>query len=357
MTDLPPPSRDLPPGAHTALRSRVLAATYEEEAPRRRRLLPLAAAAAVLVVVFGAIGVLRSTGERPMPTVSGPGTPAPTAVAPTGVATTGVPPTTVVAPAAFEPLFTRLAPGWLPDGATVESHGVSRRSEGFRAADRSGVEVEVDVELLLRGGRSVLDPGLPGARPGPDVNGAPSTWVTGAGNGGGWLRWEWAPGATAVLLVKGVPDAERVAARVAESLRPGTRRSVAMPFTMVRPAGLPLASHSVVEWAGGGYEARFQFGPGTGPVRSINVTWIPARYATNYPPNVTVGGRDANVRTEGEYLVVWQRFGPDVVEVHCRTQKSGSVDAVRAECLRTAGTLRPAGTNEQPSTWSTEPLR
>ncbi|SHN43617.1 hypothetical protein [Cryptosporangium aurantiacum] len=336
MTHLPPPPRDLPPGVHTALRARVLDGTSDEaDVPQRRRwLLPLAAAAAVLVVMFGAIGLFRSD----------PSTPDPVATA-----------RPVTAPTSFDPRFTRATPGWLPDGVTVETHAVSPTIERLRTAGG-----EVLIELIPRDGRTDLDAALAGAyRPGPSINGKRSVWLPphGAGDTAGWLGWEWAPGAGAVILIQGVPDGERVAARIAASLRPGEPKPLALPFTLTRPADLPLAFHSVAARKSGGYAAALEFEPGTGSVVHVGLEWLPERYAAKtYPPNGTIGGRDANTRVEGEDVVVWQRFGSDVAEVRCRKGKGAAIDVVRAECQAVAASLRPAGENDDPSTWSTEPL-
>lgn len=332
MTEIPPPSRDLPPGVHTALRARVLDATYELEAPHRRRwLLPLAAAAAVLVVVFGAIGVLRTAREKPAPV------------------TTAAP---VVAPTAFDPRFTRLNPGWLPSGVTVESHGVSTSGEHLRTT-----RGELWIEIIPRDGRADFGAPLTGSnRRGPLINGLPSVWNPPDDHGrAGWLSWEWAPGAAATMMVVGF--GEEIAARIAENLHPGEPRPMALPFRMTPPGNLPLLSRSIALQAPDAFGAGLHFGEGTGNLRSVDVTWLPAKYAAKtYPLTTTVSGRPASVRTEGEYLAVWQRFGADVAEVQCRKQKSGTVEAVRDECLRVAGSLRPAGVNGDPSTWSAKPF-
>jgi hypothetical protein len=351
MTDLPtpPPSRDLPPGTHTALRSRVLEGTYDEAPSHRYWLLPLAAAAAVLIIVFTAIGVLRSTTPEPAPVTSVP--PSPTAAPSVSPSPTGPPPAN---PATFDPLWTRLTPGWLPAGLPVTDHFVGRSEESLRAGSYTGPTVTITIHPRTHPGSA------PTGRSGPDVNGKPSTWSESAMPNRGVLTWEWADGAEArVQLLSFQDDAgsRTVAARIAEGLRPQSPVRTALPFTVQGP---PYAwvLDTRVSRSGEGYGGGIRFGPTGGVVKEVQIGWSPVQLApAASPPNDTANGRDVSVWYEGDVLVVWQAFDQKVAQTWCTPKPGAAAAAVRAECLVIAGGIARTGDNARPSTWSTDPVR
>ncbi|GAA0242423.1 hypothetical protein [Cryptosporangium japonicum] len=349
MTDLPPPSRDLPPGVHFALRARVLDGTYEDEAPNRRRwLLP----AAVLVVVFGAIGVLRGGSPDPGPVATDPATPSSASASPSP---TGPPPAN---PTSFDALWTRLTPSWLPAGLPVTLRSVSRSVESLRAGSYTGPTVVITLDP-----RSSRAPGLTGRDqgPGPSIDGRPSTWSESTTTNRGWLTWNWADDARATVQLLSFPDSTEdkiaIAARIATGLRPQSPTRVALPFTVEAPPYAWVVD-SRVSRSGEGYGGGVGFGPTGGVLTAVEFGWLPARLAPpNLPANETVNGRDANLGLEDSVLVVSQTFGSSVATTRCTPKPGATALAARAECVELAGGVAATGDVTDPRTWSTTPVR
>lgn len=355
MTDLPPPppSRDLPPGVHATLRTRVLDGTYEHEAPSRRWwLLPAAAAAAVLVVLFGAIGVLRGGPPEPGPAVTGPVAPPPTASSPSPAGPPSVNPTS------FDALWTRLTPTWLPDGLPITYRGVTRSQESLRAGSYTGPTVVITLDP-----RASRGPSLTGDTtiPGPTINGQPSTWSAYADRNQNWLAWNWAEDARATVQLLsfpgGVEDKVAIAARIAKSLRPQSPTRVALPFTVEAPPYAWVIDSRVTR-SGEGYGGGIGFGPTGGALKAVGIGWLPARLAPpNLASNLTVNGRGAHLGFEESVLVVSQTFGSSMAETRCTPKPGASAAAARSECVKIAGGVATTGDTTDPRTWSTSPLR
>ncbi|MFG1921914.1 hypothetical protein [Cryptosporangium sp. NPDC048952] len=353
MNDLPPPSRDLPPGVHSALRARVLEETYDEAPSRRRWLLPLAAAAAVLVVVFTAIGVLRAGSPSPEP--------APVATHPPSGAlspsVSGPPP---VNPTTFDPLWTRLTPNWVPADFPVTERAVSRSDEMVRLGGYA--EPMIQISITPRTAPAPLQH-LPADTtvPGPDVNGKASTWSERAATRRSWLRWEWADGAGAIVQLFGFEgdssENAEFAARIAAGLRPQSPVRVALPFTVTGPSHAWVLG-SIVHRPKETGSTSVRFGPSAGVLKETEVRWTPDRLVQQeYPSNTTVNGREASVRTDGVDEVVRQVFSRNVGEVTCRPKPGVTRETVRSECLTIAASLTPFGDVNAPTSWSTSPVR
>ncbi|TQS46102.1 hypothetical protein [Cryptosporangium phraense] len=307
---------------------------------RRRRHRPrqwVAAAAAAAVVIVTAVVFFRPTpADRPAPVVTAP----------------------VAAPTTFNPLRTLIEPGWLPHELTQRIRNVTLQHENYLATGQGSEEITID--LAVPGATSPLYGGaIASPVAGPDVNGAPSTWTAGSSRGGpdsGWLTWDWAPGATAIVRVLGFDDPRAIAVRVASSLRVGGGKPMAMPFTVARPDGLALIQ-SRIEHLVGAPHVGIAFNGERGVAHAVSVGLEPGTPAGDLQENATVAGRSARVDAGSLEVRISQHSGSEVLTVSCQVRKGSTVAAVRAECERVIGSVQRVGTFNTESTWSTSPVR
>jgi hypothetical protein len=169
------------------------------------------------------------------------------------------------APATFDPLRRYAAFGWLPDAVTdvrtktgLDGMLVSASKQD---TGRKGAESRVELRVVTAGhdiavatpedfvAAPGVTPGGKDMRPTEPVNGRPAHWngQLADGDGAAALRWEYAPGAWAEVIVGGRAagaDPRATARRIASSVRYGVDEPVRLPFTVAGglPAGLrPMA--------------------------------------------------------------------------------------------------------------------
>ncbi|MFI5956336.1 hypothetical protein [Cryptosporangium sp. NPDC051539] len=309
---------------------------------RRRtgRWVAAAAAVVVLVVAGTTVALLRPDPVRPAPAVTAP-----------------APPPVTAAPTSFDPLRTLIEPGWLPEELKQVTHTVSPTRETYEVWGYTWGDITID--LVVPGTKGPFYGGQTAAPvPAPKVNGVPSTWTAGpkGKSGGGWLTWEWAPGAQAVVRVLGFEDARTVAVRVASSTRAGAGKPVTMPFTVRRPTGLTLV-HTSVARVLGSPEAQISFNGDGGAAHAVTVALAPGPPSPPLDVNATLNGVPVRIEETSLEVTIQRQSGPDVYTVTCQVRKGHSVAEVRAECERVGGSLRPVGSLADDSTWTTTPVR
>src|SRR5262249_47659168 len=122
------------------------------------------------------------------------------------------------------------------------------------------------------------------------------------------LRFEWAPGAVAVVSHQLDVAQQAQLVEVAQSLRTDVDSPVQFAFTVSQPAGLQLAQAQPFTAGEEGGASQLWFAADPGPValpldgtRSYVV--VSAGYSSVEPPvqNATVGGRPAYVLDEADY--------------------------------------------------------
>lgn len=312
----------------------------EGRRPRHRAAWVLAAAAAVVAVMVAVIALVRPGAATPDPVVSPP---------------PAVPSPVTVAPTAFDPLRTLIVPRWRPDGLGREMHSVGETGESYVAwSEETGSEVSLGLGVR-NAPPSRFGGGNGKPEPGPDVNGAASTWEP--GEDGGLLRWDWAPGAPAVVRVLRLEDAREVATRFASSLELTVEHPVALPFAVSRPTGLRVVGSQPTDGV-------LSFNGDDGPAHAVTVR----RFAggapdpdfpvpSNFRADTTVNGKPASIEATGLRVVVVQKSGDEYLGTNCQVRKGYSVAEVRAECLRVARSAELVGTLADPSTWTISPVR
>ena len=311
----------------------------EGRRPRHRAAWALAAAAAVVAVMVAVVALVRPDIGTPDPVVSVPTVPSPVTVAPIG----------------FDPLRTRIVPRWLPEGFVRGTHGVGTSGESYVAwSEKTGSEVSIDLSVRNAAPRR-LGGGNGKPESGPDINGTASTWEP--GEDGGLLRWDWAPGAPAVVRVLQIENALEVATRVASSLELAVEHPVALPFTVSMPTGLKVVSSQLENGT------LFFNGEG-GPAHAVSVRRFTDGTSDpdftmeqEFTANTTVNGKPTSIDATGRRVVVIQKSGDEYLGTNCQVRGGHSVDEVQVECLRVAESVQLVGTLADPSTWTTAPVR
>ncbi|GAA3398058.1 hypothetical protein [Cryptosporangium minutisporangium] len=327
----PPTRTDIDGAIATARRQR-----------QRTRWVVAAAAATVLILTVGLVTILRPEPQDPAPTATPP----------------------AVAPTKFDPTRTRLDVGWLPEGMRYRARSITADVESLLAApsaSSAGVNIQLTAKGFVPTAESENVPGVPIGEPvlGPEVNGAPSRWYPGDAQGGGWLHWEWAPGALAVVEVYGRTDARDVATRIARSVRADRERPVALPFTMARPDGTTVVTVGIVENGSGPYTTWLEFARARSDVSMLSVMVLPRRSVT-FTPDTVLGARPADEQQTGVWYSIRVELADDVlleVKDRAASTSASAVDPVRAQVRAVAAGVQLSGDLSDPSTWSKEPLR
>jgi hypothetical protein len=232
--------------------------------------LAIAAAAGVVITLVAAPGQPTAM----IPGAGRSGSPAPSA-GPTGSPTPIATPTPigepVAAPKHFNPLVPYASFGWLPAGYTtgggVGSEPTANRqsislSAGYGSTGATWIGLTVTVAGACTESGSTFLPVLTcnygGAASGPiratsqapDVNGRPAFWARDEAKGG-YLTWEYAPGAWSLLSAPakspGSPPASKQAMlfKVAANVKYGDTTPLSFPFWMTGvPAGWTVTSAS-----------------------------------------------------------------------------------------------------------------
>ncbi len=209
---------------------------------RLRRVLTGGSAALAVAAVAGVIGVVISGGAGVAP---GP--------APVGSVSETPPPAPRMpeqAPTAFDPMVRYAELGWVPDGATDVGFTVTRDALSLDVVypvdgkDPGSVSVVIvtaghGVDPARSDNFAVPAESMPAGLEAEPVNGRPAQWSSELGEAL-VLRWEYAPGTWAVVVVRNVEDMKDVARKVATDVRFGVDLKVRLPFsTAALPASLP----------------------------------------------------------------------------------------------------------------------
>lgn len=243
---------------------------------RRRRIVTTATAGLALVAVLAAAPTLLDRADRPPPTTPG-GTPSPTATAARVPAT---------APAAFDPARQYADFGWLPAGLTVRTVRTGTDQLALTASapetpsrpvrDAPAIELRVvpagreitlgiDRDFAVAAGRA----GSAGLEPAEPVNGGTARWNAAAAvePRSAGLRWEYAPGAWAEVIVRYLPegagDPRAVARRIALDVRYAVDRPIRLPVRFdAPPAGLKPMAYVVSVRSNGSWDVELSYGAG-----------------------------------------------------------------------------------------------
>ncbi|TQS45998.1 hypothetical protein [Cryptosporangium phraense] len=256
------------------------------------------------------------------------------------------------APESFDPLRSRLTVGWLPETLTARGSSTTPVLEELYASHATS-------DVLV----SIVPPGAPPpayftdatVQPGPPIGAKSSRWYT--DRAVHFLRWEWAPGAVAQVEISGLSDPLGTATRIARSVRVGDGTPVALPLTTSRPRDLVTLRTDVVRDRFGDLTAGVTFSSPTDPDAQIEVSAIPERAD---PPTTTLGGRPAREILIGDERTVTFALDPKTqLRIRCRAadDRSSTVGALRAECLRIAASAHPAGMLSDPRSWTAHPIR
>ena len=232
---------------------------------RLRRIFTCGSAALAVAAVVGVMSVVISGGGGVAP---GP--------APIGSASqTTAPPDRSMpeqAPTAFDPMVRYADLGWMPSGALDVSFAVTTDSLRLDATypasgkDQGYLSVIIvtsghGVNPAATGSYAVPVESMPAGLETTPVNDRPAQWSSELGEAL-VLRWEYAPGAWAVVVVRNLEDMKDVARQVATEVRFGVDTPVRLPFsTTALPASLPPVDVQVHQSTDGEFwSAHVQYG-------------------------------------------------------------------------------------------------
>jgi hypothetical protein len=224
------------------------------------------------------------------------------------------------------PAQTRLDPtmqiarmDWLPEGAVWQYLTVDRDLfvsgtyfQGMGVESATGL---AQIALIVAAPGKGIDPlrfgdylvdvrNMPAGEPADPVRAQPARWVADGGQRTA-LRWQYAPGAWAAVLVEYAQsvtlDVREVAARVAENSHFGLGTPVPLPVQVTGlPPGLELTSVDVRLEGGENYYVMLGFGDGTNSAHDWPLTILALREdgrTQTAQPNTTVGGHPARLTT------------------------------------------------------------
>ncbi|TQS46827.1 hypothetical protein [Cryptosporangium phraense] len=314
------------------------------ERRRRRHRRRVASVAGLTVLVLTSAVAVLVTGVGPDRTdIAAPAVPGP-----------GYGPTLTSAPAEFDPARHAIQVGWLPSGNPYVTQQVSTTEVALIASDRDG-ESDYWIRLAPRG--HALNQTFHGMQnassvAGPEIGGEPSRWFTAAGTHEHELRWQWAPGAEAGVLVDDGPDALETAVRIATSTHV-TDTALRLPFTIATPPAYRLDS---VTFSRRGdelrtYGATYQ-DPATGSFIDVGVA--SNTLTLDFEPNAVIAHRPGQTIQDGEFSRVRVRQPTVQFEVSCaeRPKTARSVAIATGTCRAAADTIRLVA---NPLRWDTWP--
>lgn len=276
---------------------------------RLRRVLTGGSAAVAVAAVVGILSIVISGGAgvapRPVPVGPASQTPPPSAW-----------PMPEQAPAAFDPLVRYAEFGWLPDGVSDLGFTATADSLQLGAVMVPGPggdgETSPSVQVIIVTAGHGVDPsnydnpsvppeGMASGLDAEPVNDRRATWL-GLGDGRLALRWEYAPGTWAAVIVSNVDDMKDVARRVASDVRFATNTPVVLPFrTTAIPLSLPVVSVQVSRNTFGSQwsailqygSERTQYGDRPLTIMAFTSTAETGDGAVISAPNTTVDGHPA----------------------------------------------------------------
>ncbi|SCE70222.1 hypothetical protein GA0074696_0319 [Micromonospora purpureochromogenes] len=241
---------------------------------RRRRIAATATAGLAVVAVLAAAPALVGRPDRPTP-VAPALTPSPTAA-----------PMPATAPAAFDPARQYAEFGWVPP--VMNDRTVRTGTDQFaltasapqmppRPAEETptaelrmvpagrDIALGIDRDFAVAAGRA----GSAGLEPAELVNGRTARWNTNATvePRSAALRWEYAPGAWAEVIVRYAPvsagDPRAVARRIALDIRYAVDWPIRLPVRFATPpAGLKPMAYLVTRRAYDGWDVEVSYGTG-----------------------------------------------------------------------------------------------
>ncbi|MBQ0892033.1 hypothetical protein KBX37_02770 [Micromonospora sp. U56] len=241
---------------------------------RRRRIAATATAGLAVVAVLAAAPALVGRADRPTP-VAPALTPSPTAAMP------------ATAPAAFDPARQYAEFGWVPPvmtdrtvrtgtdqlALTASAPQTSPRpvkdapaAELRLVAAGRDITLGIDRDFAVAAGRA----GSAGLEPAEPVNGRAARWNANAAAAeprSAALRWEYAPGAWAEVIVRHIPesagDPRAVTRRIALDLRYAVDRPIRLPVRFATPpAGLKPMAYLVTRRANDRWDVELSYGAG-----------------------------------------------------------------------------------------------
>ncbi|MEH0820946.1 MULTISPECIES: hypothetical protein [unclassified Micromonospora] len=243
---------------------------------RRRRIAATATAGLAVVAVLAAAPALLGRADR-SPPVTPAATPSPTATAA---------PMPATAPATFDPTEQYAEFGWLPAGLTDRSVRTGTNQFALIASTPETSQLPVKdapaVELrIVSAGRDIAlgierdfavaagRAGSAGLEPAEPVNGRTARWNANATvePRSAALRWEYAPGAWAEVIVRYLPesagDPRAAARRIALDVRYAVDRPIRLPVRFdAPPAGLKPMAYVVSVRSSGSWDVELSYGAG-----------------------------------------------------------------------------------------------
>ena len=341
---------------------------------QRRRRVMVAASSALAVAAAVSVFVATIVVANPRATVTPQtrATASPSASAPAM-------PMPATAPGRFNPLVPYAAFGWLPDGYALyagTAQIVTTRSIQLVAAPADGagqILLTVDVKGACTGSvpTSLTCTGTNGSTlrmrsfsAAPAVNGRPAYWAADK-YVGGYLVWQYAPGAWASLRAaqpgdaQAPPAAERpMLRRMAAQIRYGAGTPIAFPFWLRLPAGWTAGGSSFSQGSSGALLGTLLVGPPGDPQAANLDVGPPVRGNCPGTPNTTLDGVPA-VLTEPGHSPVYQQVCAENVDglgVYVSLDlKPDGQPLLTGGALGVAERLHLLG--GRVSAWTTRPLR
>jgi hypothetical protein len=340
---------------------------------QRRRRVAAAASSALAVVAAVSVFVATIVAANPRATV----TPQTRATAsPSATASAVHRPAS--APGRFNPLVPYAAFGWLPDGYALyagTAQAVTTRSIQLVAAPASGsgqILLTVDAKGACTGSvpTSLTCTGTNGSTlrmrsfsAAPAVNGRPAYWAADK-YVGGYLVWQYAPGAWASLDVAGPGAAQAPPAgerptlrRMAAQVRYDAGTPIAFPFWLNLPAGWTAGGSFFSQGSSGALLGTLLVGPPGNPqAADLNVGPPPGNCTGT--PNTTLDGAPALLAEPGHSPVYQEVCAENVdglgVYVSLNLKPDGQ-PLLSGGALGLAERLHLLGARV--SAWTTRPLR
>lgn len=289
----------------------------------------------------------------------------------------------LIAPSRLNPLVPYAAFGWLPGGYTVASAltgpASTTRSVQLAAArkgGRSDIQLTVDALGACTGrltcaGTDASTLHMRGLRPAAAVDGRPAYWAADE-YVGGYLVWQYAPGAWASLHVQRSPSsagpppaAERATLeRIAAHVRYDTATPLTVPYWIRLPAGWTAGQTQYSLGPSGTLTGgALLVGPAGDPLAADLVVGTPTSGNCKGEPNTTLDDAPATLQEPGQ-SPVYQSLCAEKVDgltVYVSLQLSESGGAPVAGAGRLGGALGLARDlhllGDRVSAWTTHPLR
>ncbi|MFI5954318.1 hypothetical protein [Cryptosporangium sp. NPDC051539] len=347
---------EAPPPAAVDI-DRIIELARARERDRARWVIAAAAAVAVVVTLAVTALTLGNSADRAAPPAGPMKLPIQKLPAENPHANIPVPSSV---PARFDLLRSELLVSGVPDELSERGTQVRFTTLGFYAIGRSTSSKDVSITMGARNAKLNREVGnkIVKSVPGPSINGHPSTWNRWDGEFGWQLLWNWAADAPAQVTIRGFPDPEQLAAKIAAAVRVNFTGHARLPFSVRSPEGGLLSEfQATVELSGRGREpsATTAFaGPGRGFI-SINTNPLGTGIGK---PDSTYEDRPARISSipsinDGTFTTMIVAAGDLKVTGTCNYTPNPTItlEDFKKLCLSTTASVQRVGNFENASDW------